>query len=71
MKLIDLTWPSTHTLPLAEVAAYDLGFYGSELTLGEPYDGKEADVESLGMLFYFITTGSHHFRASTKKEMDK
>nr|AAI45243.1 EG212225 protein [Mus musculus]AAI50734.1 EG212225 protein [Mus musculus] len=45
--------------------------FAPELVLQEPYDGKKADVWSLGVLLYFITTGYYPFRGSTMKEMEE
>ncbi|XP_021053334.1 LOW QUALITY PROTEIN: putative sperm motility kinase W [Mus pahari] len=45
--------------------------FAPELVLWEPYDGKKADVWSLGMLLYFITTGHYPFSGSTMKEMEE
>ncbi|OBS65241.1 hypothetical protein A6R68_06220, partial [Neotoma lepida] len=40
-----------------------------ELGLGEGYDGKKADVFSVGVLLYFITTGQHPLRGRTQENI--
>ncbi|OBS69916.1 hypothetical protein A6R68_01544, partial [Neotoma lepida] len=40
-----------------------------ELGLGEGYDGKKADVCSVGVLLYFITTRQHPLRGRTQEEI--
>ncbi|KAL1764705.1 sperm motility kinase W [Sigmodon hispidus] len=42
-----------------------------ELVLGEFYNGKKADVWSLGVVLYFITIGHHPFKRSSTKETDE
>ncbi|CAH6884927.1 putative sperm motility kinase W [Phodopus roborovskii] len=45
-------------------------FNAPELVLREGYDGKKADVWSLGVVLYFITIGYHPFKGSTLKETE-
>ncbi|XP_057614313.1 putative sperm motility kinase W [Chionomys nivalis] len=42
-----------------------------EMVLREGYDGKKADVWSVGVLLYFMTTGHHPFKGSTLEETKK
>ncbi|XP_057614311.1 putative sperm motility kinase W [Chionomys nivalis] len=42
-----------------------------EMILREGYDGKKADVWSVGVLLYFMTTGHHPFKGSTLEETEK
>lgn len=44
--------------------------FAPELVLQEPYDGKKADIWSLGVLLYFITIGCFPFTGSTMREME-
>ncbi|XP_051046636.1 putative sperm motility kinase W [Phodopus roborovskii] len=41
-----------------------------ELIVREGYDGKKADVWSLGVVLYIITIGHHPFKGSSPKESD-
>ncbi|XP_040608737.1 putative sperm motility kinase W [Mesocricetus auratus] len=43
-------------------------FNAPELLLGEVYDGKKADVWSLGVVLYCMTTGHHPFKGSNSKD---
>ncbi|XP_017450658.1 putative sperm motility kinase W [Rattus norvegicus] len=45
------------------------GFCAPEIVLGEPYDGKKADVWSLGVLLFFLTTGYFPFRGGTTDQI--
>ncbi|XP_031206201.1 putative sperm motility kinase W, partial [Mastomys coucha] len=45
-------------------------FHAPELVLGEPYDGRKADIWSLGVLLYFITTGYYPFTGRIMKMME-
>ncbi|XP_012967409.2 putative sperm motility kinase W [Mesocricetus auratus] len=45
-------------------------FNAPELVLGEGYDGKKADVWSLGVVLYFITIGYHPFKGSTREDTE-
>ncbi|ERE90863.1 sperm motility kinase W-like protein [Cricetulus griseus] len=45
-------------------------FNAPELVLREGYDGKKADVWSLGVVLYFITIGYHPFKGRSLKDTE-
>ncbi|XP_034349182.1 putative sperm motility kinase W [Arvicanthis niloticus] len=45
--------------------------FAPEIVLRVPFDGKKADVWSLGVVLFFINIGHYPFRGNTMKEMDE